>query len=194
MNEAFSLNGLDYFFLIVTLFLVIVGCLKGFVLIFLSLLSFSISGFLSVYAYPYVRQWISGVFARSYIEQVVAASLSYFVILIALLLISSLISNKIKKSSLSDVNRVAGALVGLAQGIVIPVGLCAILIILNIDYPKFDSIKESRVMRTMFNVVPYIPSEIMNSDSVLFLRKCFGNKDNNKTEDQDRTEGGARLV
>lgn len=188
MTEVNLFNGLDYIFLAIILTLVVIGCLKGFVLIFLSMLSFIASSFLSVYAYPYVMEWISGIFAHKYIEQIIAASLSNLLILIILLILSKIISEKIKKTSLSDIDRVAGGILGFIQGLILPAGICILFLVFNIDYKQFNCMKESKITKTMFNIIPYIPGEIMNLDIVVFLKDYFKGNENSKNEQTTNTQ------
>jgi uncharacterized membrane protein required for colicin V production len=93
------------------------------------------------------------------------------VLLVLLLLLSSAISNKIKQSILSGLDRTAGGLIGILRGISLPFFVCSMFLILNIDRKKFEPVKNSRISFVLFGVAEAVMPEMENTEPVKEIRK-----------------------
>jgi membrane protein required for colicin V production len=113
------MNPFDIFIIVLIVLSGLFAFARGFVREALSVATWVGAALAALYAFPYARpiaeQWLQkGVFADS------AAALSVFVIvLVALSLVSSAISRRVKDSSLSALDRTLGLLFGLARGVIL---------------------------------------------------------------------------
>lgn len=167
MDNILPFNTLDYIFISVIVISAISGGFKGFIRVFFSFFAWVISGFLSIVLSPYIIDVIEEYFSQYHIAQAVAAVGSYIIILTALLISTRFASKKVKKSSLSDIDRIAGVVFGFIRGLLLPAGIYLIFLILNIDYKKFEPIQKSKISVMMFNIAPSIFASI---DNIEFLK------------------------
>jgi membrane protein required for colicin V production len=113
------MNPFDIFVIVLIVLSGLFAFARGFVRETLSVGTWVGASFAALYAFPFARpiaeRWLAkGIFADS------AASLSVFVVvLIALSLVSSAISRRVKHSSLSTLDRTLGLLFGLLRGVIL---------------------------------------------------------------------------
>lgn len=170
MSNVSFFSILDYFYIFLMLISTLLGAVKGFTRVFFSICAWIVSGFLSVMLSPYVLKLIGHFFQRNHIAKAVSAILSYVVILAVLLIITHMISDGVKHSVLSELDRACGALFGLVRGLLFPFFVCMIFIILNINYNNFTIVKESKISRILFEISPLMFPNLEKSDVVRTIR------------------------
>ena len=159
-NQSFF-NFLDYVYITIMLISSVSGFVKGFTRSFLSLCAWIGSAFLSVMAAPYLYPFIEKHFKDPSIVQGVSIGIAYILILIALLLSGHLISDSVKSSVLSGLDRSMGLLFGFLRGIFVPFCVCIIFLIFDIAKDRFEAVNESKISYLSFTasesvVMPYL--------------------------------------
>ena len=171
MNNAIFFNFLDYVYILATFISLLSGIFKGFTRVFFSLCAWIVSGFISVKYAPYVLDVIDPYFSSHHIAQAVSLVTTYVLILMLLLIITRKISNRVKKSSLSDMDRVAGGAFGFIRGLALPIGICFAFMLLHIDYSKFNSVKNSQISSFLFELQRELFPDWSSSNVVSYLEK-----------------------
>jgi uncharacterized membrane protein required for colicin V production len=111
------------------------------------------SGFLATITTPLFTPLMIKYFTDEELASTVAATLAYLVMLITMLLLSGLISEKIKQSPFADMDKSFGLLAGLIRGVTIPLAVSSALYAFNIPNDKFEIIANSRISCAFSNVI-----------------------------------------
>jgi uncharacterized membrane protein required for colicin V production len=112
---------------------------------------------------PLVQQFVAQYFENKMIAKVISLILAYVGVLIIALLVVHYISDRVKQSFLSGVDRALGLLLGFLRGILIPICICAIFLAFNISKNRFSVVKNSKisnlVLDTMKNIMKTTPKK-----------------------------------
>lgn len=148
-SSFFSL--LDYIYIAIMLASTLFGLANGFTRTLLSLLTWVGSGFASTAATPYVYDFLKDHFQEPIVGQIVSSTGSYVICLVVLMVVSHFISDAVKNSILSGIDRSLGLLIGLIRGMLVPIGVAAVLLALNIPKDKFAIITTSKISSVMYD-------------------------------------------
>ncbi|MDR2795055.1 MAG: CvpA family protein [Holosporaceae bacterium] len=143
-NPSFF-NLLDYVYIIILLISCLSGFTNGFTKVLLNTITWCGSCIVSSMVSPLVRQFIAQYFENKIIINVISVILAYVGVLIIALLLVRYISDRVKQSFLSAVDRALGLFVGFLRGILIPICVCAIFWAFNIPKKRFSVVKNSRI-------------------------------------------------
>lgn len=152
MNSSESFfNLVDYIYIAVMLTSSLFGLANGFTRTLLSLFSWVGSGFAAAMATPHVYEFLETHFSPEPMAgQLIASTSSYVICLILLTIISYFISDAVKNSMFSGLDRSLGLLFGLIRGLCIPAGVIAVLIALSIPKEKFQIVDESKISTLLY--------------------------------------------
>lgn len=155
-----SFNMLDYFYMTIMLISLLIGMHKGFIISFFSILAWIVSGIVSTKLSPYIIEYVHEYFVDYCVAQIAVAVGLYLIFLTFFLIVTHSISKKITESSLSDVNKLVGGIFGILRGLVLPLGVCIVINVLNIDYTKVTTITGSKIsmfiIRNESSFMPYV--------------------------------------
>ncbi|MDR3156045.1 MAG: CvpA family protein [Holosporaceae bacterium] len=191
MNNISFFNWLDYVYIAIMLISTILGFRKGFTRVFLSTCALFGAGFLGAFLTPYMKTFMLNYIMDEYLASTIAAFSSYLVGLIGLFVCIAYISNCIHKTFLSDLDKSAGALVGLIRGLAIPFGVCLMMSIVGVKSHQYDTISNSRISTIMSNAIKNLMpslSKAMPTHKIKFiyekLRHVEGSTDMNISSQQ----------
>ncbi|GHT91599.1 hypothetical protein FACS1894122_04280 [Alphaproteobacteria bacterium] len=160
MDNYSFFNVLDYIYIFIILVSCAFGLASGFTKVVLSAATWYGSFLVSTAVSPLFYGMMDGFFNNRSMARGAASGVAYIVVLIVMRLLVNFISDGVKQSVLSVVDRALGLLIGFVRGIFIPACVCAIFLLFDISRSKFDTIKNSRVssifLDAMENVVPKI--------------------------------------
>lgn len=149
-GESFF-NLIDYIYIAVMLASSLFGVANGFTRTLLSLFSWVGSGFAAAMATPHVYEFLETHFSPDPMAgQLIASTSSYVICLILLTIISYFISDIVKNSMFSSLDRSLGLLFGLIRGMCIPAGVIAVLISLGIPKDRFQIVDESKISTLLY--------------------------------------------
>ncbi|MDR1335067.1 MAG: CvpA family protein [Holosporaceae bacterium] len=164
VNNASFFNMLDYIYIAIMLISTVLGFKKGFTRVFLSTCALFSAGFLGAFLTPHLKIFLLNYIKDEYTADAIAASSSYLIGLIGLSICISYISSCIQKTFLSDLDRSAGALVGLIRGLTIPFGICFMMSIIGVKNNQYETTGNSRIStlmsNTIKNLMPNLPKTI----------------------------------
>lgn len=160
MTEASSFfNLLDYIYIAIMFASTLFGLANGFTRTLFSLLAWVGSGFASTAATPYVYGFLKDHFQEPIVGQLIASTGSYVICLVILMIISYLVSDAVKNSMLSGLDRSLGLLFGLIRGFLIPIGVVAVLLALNVPKDKFAVVETSKISSVLYDAMKgFIPT------------------------------------
>ena len=152
MNNGESFfNIVDYIYITIMLASSLFGLANGFTRTLFSLFSWIGSGFAAAAATPYVYEFLETHFSPDPMAgQLIASTSSYVICLILLTIVSYFISDAVKNSMFSGLDRSLGLLFGLIRGLCIPAGVVAVLIALEIPKEKFQIVDESKISTLLY--------------------------------------------
>lgn len=152
MNNGESFfNIVDYIYITIMLASSLFGLANGFTRTLFSLFSWVGSGFAAAAATPYVYEFLETHFSPDPMAgQLIASTSSYVICLILLTIVSYFISDAVKNSMFSGLDRSLGLLFGLIRGLCIPAGVVAVLIALEIPKEKFQIVDESKISTLLY--------------------------------------------
>lgn len=152
MNNGESFfNIADYIYITIMLASSLFGLANGFTRTLFSLFSWVGSGFAAAAATPYVYEFLETHFSPDPMAgQLIASTSSYVICLILLTIISYFVSDAIKNSMFSGLDRSLGLLFGLIRGLCLPAGIIAVLIALEIPKKKFQIVDESKISTILY--------------------------------------------
>lgn len=162
MHSQEFFNSLDYIYIGIMFVSSVFGLIKGFSRDFLGTCSWFLSGFLSVFVAPALYSSM-----RKYITNVMMLRgacllLAFLGLLFIFLIITHLISARVKNSVLAGVDRSFGMLFGLLRGMGIVFFVCVLMWIFEVRPENHEFINKSQITSIIFN----------NSDSVIsYLEK-----------------------
>lgn len=152
MNNGESFfNIVDYIYITIMLASSLFGLANGFTRTLFSLFSWIGSGFAAAAATPYVYEFLETHFSPDPMAgQLIASTSSYVICLILLTIVSYFISDAVKNSMFSGLDRSLGLLFGLIRGLCIPAAVVAVLIALEIPKEKFQIVYESKISTILY--------------------------------------------
>lgn len=162
MHNPEFFNVLDYSFIFLTLFSCLVGFFRGIVRDFLGSCAWVGSGFLSAFISPYLTHSLMAKgMDNIWLAKISSILLSYFVVLITLLLVVNAISERVRNTPLSSVDRALGMLFGFVRGIVILITITLLAILFEIPDRKIQQIEESKVTPYLFDIAARLMPKIV---------------------------------
>ena len=147
-SEFFNL--LDYIYIGIMLLSAMVGLFRGFSKDFFGTCAWLLSGFLSVFAAPMLYQSVGRYITNDMLLRGTCLIMAFLMLLAIFLLITSLISSRVKESVFSGVDRAAGALFGLFRGMCIIFAFCAIMVIFEVPQDRFSIVADSKISSIVF--------------------------------------------
>ena len=113
----------DYIFFIFTVYFLIQGSRKGFVLSLLSAAKWVLAYILTIYFFPKVKPFFEGMLDNEYVLDIVVGVILFILIIFFVLLINKAISKVITYTGLGSVDKVFGFFFGIAKSYLIIVCL-----------------------------------------------------------------------
>ena len=113
----------DYIFFVLTIYFVIQGSRKGFVLSLLSAAKWVLAYVLTIYFFPKVKPFFDGMLDNEYVLDIVVGVILFILIIFFVLLINKAISKVITYTGLGSVDKVFGFFFGIAKSYLIIVCL-----------------------------------------------------------------------
>ena len=124
----------DYIFFILTIYFILQGSKKGFVLSLLSTAKWVLAYILTIYFFPLVKPYFEGLLDSEYVLDISLGVILFILIIFVILLVNKAISKVITYSGLGTVDKVFGFFFGIAKSYVLIVCL----------YTAFDVIYDSK--------------------------------------------------
>jgi membrane protein required for colicin V production len=122
------MNGLDIVVIAVVLLSGLFAFARGFVKEALSIVAWAGAGFAALYALPYATPMAERFLPQGAMAEAAAALVVFLVTLLALSILTSALSRRVKGSALSAVDRTLGLIFGLARGLVL---VCLAFVVLS---------------------------------------------------------------
>ena len=113
----------DYIFFVLTIYFLIQGSRKGFVLSLLSAAKWVLAYILTIYFFPKVKPFFEGMLDNEYVLDIVVGVILFILIIFFVLLINKAISKVITYTGLGSVDKVFGFFFGIAKSYLIIVCL-----------------------------------------------------------------------
>ena len=139
MSESFF-NFLDYIYILLMLLSSLAGFTRGVTKEILSLSSWIGAGFVAVVLSPFFFPLIHQYIENSKISHELSVVLAYNLTLIVMLIISSLISQSVKNSSMSSVDRSLGVIFGLLRSIFLLLLIAIAILLFDVKIQKYNHI------------------------------------------------------
>lgn len=152
-SEASFFNLLDYVYITLMGVSCLLGAANGFARTFLNLCAWIGSGFLASATIPRVYSLVKPHMTSSLMAEVVASTGAYLLCLIVLTVVARLVSDMVKKSIFSGLDRALGLLFGLLRGIFLPVLVAGSLLVFGIPKERYRLFDESQIFTFVYSVL-----------------------------------------
>ena len=113
----------DYIFFVLTIYFIIQGARKGFVLSLLSAAKWILAYISTIYLFPKVKPYFDGILDNEYILDMIVGVILFILIIFLILLVNKAISKVITYTGLGSVDKVFGFFFGIAKSYVLIVCL-----------------------------------------------------------------------
>lgn len=151
MDSSEFFNILDYVFIGIMFLSALVGLFRGFSRDCFGTCAWLFSGFLSVFAAPVLYQPVGKYITDPLLLRGVCLIMAFLMLLAIFLLMTSLISSKVRESAFSGVDRAAGALFGLIRGMFIVFMVFMVLLIFEVPRNRFAVVKDSKISSVLYS-------------------------------------------
>jgi uncharacterized membrane protein required for colicin V production len=128
------------------------GFVRGFTNDFLSTCAWYGSGFIAILVAPYLIPAISRNIHNLTLARAAAVGVAYLITLVVLLLVVSMVSQKVKKGVLSGVDRAVGVLFGLFKSAGILICLHIFMLVFEVKKDKYPLLKNSKLSAVIFSI------------------------------------------
>lgn len=163
MHSQEFFNSLDYVYIGIMFVSSVFGLVKGFSKDFLGTCSWFLSGFLSVFVAPALYGPMQKYITNVLILRGACLLLAFLGLLTIFLIITYLVSARVKNSILAGVDRSLGMLFGLLRGMGIVFSVCVLMLVFEVRPENYELTKKSQITSIVFN----------NSESVIsYLEKA----------------------
>ncbi len=170
MNESFF-NFLDYMYILLMLLSSLAGFVRGVTKEILSLLSWIGAGFVAIILAPFFSPLIHQYIENSKISHELSIGLAYILTLIVMLITSSLISQSVKSSSLSNVDRSLGVIFGLLRSIFLLLMVAIIILLFNVKTQKYNLLKESQLTKFTCSIAKDLMPTLEKTEAISNIMK-----------------------
>ncbi len=150
MNNSEFFNILDYIYIGIMLLSALIGVFRGFSRDCFGTCAWLLSGFLSVFAAPVLYEPVGKYVTDPLLLRGVCLIMAFLMLLAIFLLMTSLISSRVKESVFSGVDRAGGALFGLIRGMFIVFSVFIILLIFEVPQDRFAVVRDSKITSVLF--------------------------------------------
>tara|TARA_B100001029_G_C14984615_1_gene408202 strand:- start:126 stop:671 length:546 start_codon:yes stop_codon:yes gene_type:complete len=113
----------DYTYLVLTVFFVIQGTLKGFVLSILSAAKWIMAYIITIYVFPKIKPYVDGIIDNEYVLDIVLGVIIFVIVIFLILLINKALSKAVTYSGIGSIDKVFGFLFGFVKSYIIIVCL-----------------------------------------------------------------------
>ena len=113
----------DYIYLILTIFFIIQGALKGFVLSILSAAKWILAYIITIYVFPKIKPYVDGIIDSEYILDIILGVIIFVVIIFLILLINKAVSKAVSYTGIGTIDKVFGFLFGFVKSYIVIVCL-----------------------------------------------------------------------
>tara|TARA_B100000945_G_scaffold299826_1_gene280855 strand:+ start:780 stop:1325 length:546 start_codon:yes stop_codon:yes gene_type:complete len=113
----------DYTYLVLTVFFVIQGTLKGFVLSILSAAKWIMAYIITIYVFPKIKPYVGGIIDNEYVLDIVLGVIIFVIVIFLILLINKALSKAVTYSGIGSIDKVFGFLFGFVKSYIIIVCL-----------------------------------------------------------------------
>ncbi|MFL2887150.1 MAG: CvpA family protein [Candidatus Pelagibacter sp.] len=113
----------DYIYLILTIFFIIQGALKGFVLSILSAAKWILAYIITIYVFPKIKPYVDGIIDSEYILDIILGVVIFVVIIFLILLINKAVSKAVSYTGIGTIDKVFGFLFGFVKSYIVIVCL-----------------------------------------------------------------------
>ena len=113
----------DYTYLVLTVFFVIQGTLKGFVLSILSAAKWIMAYIITIYVFPKIKPYVDGIIDNEYVLDIVLGIIIFVIVIFLILLINKALSKAVTYSGIGSIDKVFGFLFGFVKSYIIIVCL-----------------------------------------------------------------------
>ena len=164
-GSASFFNLLDYVYIGLMGASSLFGMSNGFTKTVLSLCTWIGSGFLATQITPDVYDFVKPYISSPSIAQMVSVAVAYISCLVLLTVISRFISDMVKKSMFSGLDRALGLLFGLLRGLCFPLLVAAVLLIFGIQNKKYEILDRSQIATLAYSELNgTVPRLVSNED------------------------------
>ena len=159
----------DYIFVISTIFFIIQGSRKGFVLSLLSTSKWVLAYILTIYFFPKVKPYFKGLLDSEYALDITIGTTLFVLIIFFVLLLNKAISKVITYTGLGSVDKIFGFFFGIAKGYILLVCLFTALDVIY-DSKKWplnlkDSITFTWVEKGSIYLIKVFPNQKQYEDA-----------------------------
>jgi membrane protein required for colicin V production len=152
MKTISFFNVLDYVYIGIMFISSTFGYISGLTKVLTGSIAWLASGFFATMAAPLFHSFVMKYIKSEVLAAKASVALAYVIILAVLLLLSGLISEKIKQSALSSLDRSFGLLAGLLRGVMVPMAISCVFLIFAIPNDKFELTANSRISRILYDI------------------------------------------
>lgn len=170
-SEKSFFNLLDYIYIALMGVSCLFGMASGFARTLLSLCAWVGSGFLATATIPTVYDLVKPYISSSFVAEVVASVSAYLLCLVMLTVVARFISDMVKKSMFSGLDRAFGLLFGLIRGISLPLLIASSFLVFGIPKERYRFFNESQISTLMYTGLrEIVPTLIRNRDLIRLKR------------------------
>ena len=191
MNSSEFFNMLDYIYIGIMLLSALVGLFRGFSRDFFGTCAWIFSGFLSVFAAPVLYKPVGQYITDELLLRGVCLVMAFLMLLAIFLLMTGLISSKVKESVFSGVDRAAGALFGLIRGMFVVFSIFIMLLVFEVPRDRFAIVKDSKISTVLYSHAKDI---VAFMEKIKLVPKGYINRIHNEPLTQGKAQSVRGLV
>lgn len=152
MNNPEFFNILDYIWLTILFASLFIGFSKGFIKDFFGTFAWVISAFLSSLFSPYFLPTISQSIPNLLVAKCVTSVVTFSILLLAFKLIVNILSENVKRTFLSALDRLFGVCFGFVRGVSILLTITLLALFFGIQQDRFKVLEESKVSTLLYRI------------------------------------------
>lgn len=171
MNNPEFFNVLDYIWLAILFVSLFVGFIKGFIKDFFGTCVWVGSSFLSSIFSPYLVPRVYKHIPNLLVAKCAALVIAFVVLLIAFKLIINTLSESVRGTCLSGLDRLFGACFGLVRGVCILITIPLLLLLFGYQQDHFSLTKESKISTILYKIANILMPRVENVIGVKFPLK-----------------------
>lgn len=168
MNNPEFFNVLDYVWLLILFASLFIGFIKGFIKDFFGTCSWVASAFLSSLFSPYFLSTISKHISNLLVAKCVALVITFSVLLMAFKVIINILSESVRGTCLSGLDRLFGACFGLARGASILITFALLSLFFGVQQNQYEILKESKISTLLYKIAGMLMPSVENVIGIKF--------------------------
>lgn len=168
VNNPEFFNVLDYVWLIILFASLFIGFIKGFIKDFFGTCSWVASAFLSSLFSPYFLPTIGKHIPNLLVAKCVALVITFSVLLMAFKIVINILSESVRGTCLSGLDRLFGACFGLARGVSILITFALLSLFFGVQQNRFEILRESKISTLLYRIANMLMPSVENIIGIKF--------------------------